>query len=81
MQLYAVIVTDTYPAQVIVVWDRQESALKLSEHLNETIAPKTRVERVDSFFPVGMCEAGMAWLNAADSYLGCSHMQGNAECF
>lgn len=78
MQLYAVIVTEVFPVQVIVVWDRQESALKLSEYLNETIAPKTRVERVDSFFPTGTCEADKAWRDAADNYSQGNHMQGGA---
>lgn len=78
MQLYAVIVAEVFPVQVVVVWDRQESALKLSEHLNETIAPKTRVERVDSFFPPNMSESDAVWLNAADNYLRGNHIQGDA---
>jgi len=78
MQLYAVTVTGIYPRQVIVVWDRQESALALSEYLNETIAPETRVEVVDSFFPTGMCESDKVWRDAADNYLCGNHIQGDS---
>lgn len=78
MQLFAVTVTGVYPRQVVVVWDRQESAMKLSEHLNETISPNTRVEVVDSFFPSGMREADKVWTIAADNYLQGNHIQGYA---
>lgn len=78
MHLYAVVVNGFYPRQVVVVWDRQESAMELSRHLNETIAPKTRVEVVDSFFPSGMREADKVWTVAADNYLQSNHIQGDA---
>lgn len=78
MQLHAVVVNGIHPRQVVVVWDRQESAVELSRHLNKTIAPKTRVEVVDSFFPNGMVEAGKVWTVAADNYLQCNHIQGDS---
>ena len=73
MKLYAVTVEGVHPVQCVVVWEREESARKLSEHLNATVAPETRVQMVDSFFPRGMTEADSAWLAATDSYLRGTH--------
>lgn len=78
MQLHAVVVNGISPRQVVVVWDRQESAVELSRHLNKTIAPKTSVEVVDSFFPSGMRGADKVWTVAADNYLQGNHIQGDA---
>lgn len=73
MSLYAVVVGGVYPPQCVVVWDREESARKLAEHLNARIDNVVRVQAVESFFPSGMCEADRAWRDATDSYLRGDH--------
>ena len=74
MELYAVVVTDIYPPQCIVVWDVKKNAQALSDHLNATISDNTEVKGVATFFPDGMCEADKAWLDATDSYLRGDHL-------
>lgn len=73
MKLFAVIVGGVYPRQCVVVWDREESARLLSDHLNSTISPKITVETVDSFFPSGMTNADAIWVKATESYLRGDH--------
>lgn len=81
MKLYAVIVRGVYPTQCVNVFDREESAKRLSEHLNEVVAPETEVQETDSFFPAGMCNADRVWLGATEAYmLGYHHnTSGNNE--
>ena len=79
MALYAVTVTNVYPPQCIVVWDRKESADALSSHLNARISPDTEVREVEEFFPRGMTEADAAWLKATDAYLRGDHINTSGE--
>jgi len=79
MDLFAVTVTGVFPPQCVVVWEREESARKLSEYLNSAVGPHCEVRKVNSFFPHDMTEADSAWVRATDHYLRGAHLYGGSD--
>lgn len=79
MTLYAVVVQHVYPPQCVAVWDRQESAQALSDHLNVVVAPHTIVQEVEEFFPRGHTDADETWINATNAYLRGDHINTSGE--
>lgn len=79
MNLFAVTVTGVFPPQCVVVWEREESARKLSEYLNSTVGPQCEVRNVSLFFPPDMTEADSAWMRATDHYLRGAHLYGGSD--
>ena len=72
--LKAVVVHETHPPQCLVVWDRQESADALRDHLNARAGrDAVAVRDVDSFFPAGMTDGDEGWLRMVDAYLAGAH--------
>lgn len=61
LQLYGVCVTNVHPVQLITVMDCKESANSLADFLDDD---NVEVKEVDDFYPPGMVDADIAWLNA-----------------
>jgi hypothetical protein len=79
MKLFAVAIGGVYPPQCVNVFEREESARRLSEHLNATVQNVAYVEQVDSFFPSHMTQADSAWLVATDRYMQGCHINTSGD--